>query len=57
MKTSLITAAVALAALLIAAALTSCAGLTLSASAPWGDVTSDGTTTTFAPRPIVIPVK
>lgn len=40
---------------LVTAGLTSCAGLTLSASTPWGDVSStDGHTTVIA-RPIVIP--
>ena len=54
MKTSLITAAIAIAAIAITQALTSCAGLTLTATTPWGDVSTTNGATTVALRPIVI---
>lgn len=57
MKTSLITAAIALAALFAAQLLTSCQGLTATASSPYGDVTTANGATTITPKPIVIPAK
>ena len=54
MKTSLITAAIAIAALAISQALTSCAGLTLTAVTPWGDVSTTDGNTTVAIRPVII---
>ena len=55
MKTSLITAVIA--ALAITQALTGCAGLTLTAATPWGDVSTTNGATTVALRPVVIPSK
>ena len=55
MKTSLITTAIA--ALAITPALTGCAGLTLTAATPWGDVSTLDGATTVTVRPIVIPSK
>ena len=54
MKTSLITSLITAAVALAALALTSCKNLTLTAATPWGDVSSvDGQTTVIA-KPIVI---
>jgi hypothetical protein len=37
----------------IAQSLTSCAGLSVTATTPWGDVSSSNGQTTVAPKPIV----
>lgn len=57
MKTRITTAIIALSALLIGQALTSCAGLTLTASSPLDAETSWNVTTSIAPRPVVVPAK
>ena len=54
MKTSLITSLITAAVALAALALTSCQGVTLSASTPWGDVSSLDGQTTIAAKPIRI---
>lgn len=55
MKTSIITAALALAALALSQAFTSCAGLTGQATTPWGEITTKDGLTVILPYPIVTP--
>lgn len=57
MKTSLITAALATAALALSQALTSCAGVAYTASTPYGDVSSVDGQVHVAIRPLVIATK
>ena len=57
MKTSLITAALATAALALSQALTSCAGVAYTASTPYGDVSSLDGQVHVAIRPLVIATK
>ena len=45
----------AIAAIALAHGLTSCAGLNLSLTSPWGDVESVDGATTVTPKPVVIP--
>jgi hypothetical protein len=42
---------------IIAACLTSCAGLNLSLSSPWGDIESLDGHTVVIPRPVIVPSK
>lgn len=47
----------ALLVLAVAVALSSCAGLTITGTSPWGDISTVDGVTTIAPRPIIIPSK
>jgi hypothetical protein len=57
MKALALSIAIRLAVFAVVCALASCAGLTLTASTPWGDVSSKDGLTTVTARPIVIPQK
>lgn len=57
MKRSLITAAIAIAAIALSQALTSCAGVNYSASTPYGDVSSLDGQVHVDIRPLVIATK
>lgn len=54
MRTSITTAAIAIIALAISQALTSCAGVNYSASTPYGDISSVDGQVSVAIRPLVI---
>ena len=54
MKTSLITSLITAAVAIAALALVSCQGLTLTASSPWGDVSSLDGKTTIVAKPLHI---
>ena len=57
MKSTILLIISAMAALAFVQFGTGCAGLTLTARTPYGDISTTDGATTIAPRPIVIPGK